>query len=190
MRIGFDIDGVLFPWTEVANEALVAKFGIPDPGPHRSWDYVRNTVDPKHWAWLWTPEGSDAVFSQVDRVYPDVVQVVNHLLRRGHEIHFVTHRDPRRTSGHTAAFLARHFGDHPWAGVHVLQNSVPKHTLGTWDAFVDDKPETVRNFLFESWTRHVFCPARLWNDELAGVYGVVRYTNPWQIVGELGEVGG
>lgn len=183
MRIGVDIDGVLFPWTDVANQALVERFGIADPGEHTSWSYLRETIPPTCWRWLWSREGQDAVFSQVGRVYPGVVEAVNQLLKE-HEVHFVTHRDPRRTAVYTATFLALHFGRHPWGGVHVIRNGVQKQTLARWDAFVDDKPETVWAFLEQERAR-VFAPARPWNEELDDSIALTRYTDPREIVEAL-----
>lgn len=184
MKIGIDIDGVLFPWDDVARDALVARFGIPRPGPSTYWHFLKDNIPGPFWHWLWSAEGQMAVFSQVWRTYPGAVEAVNALLIAGHQVHFVTHRDPRHTTGHTAAFLGLHFGRYPWAGVHVVQNSVEKHSLQRWDAFVDDKAETVWKFLAQERAR-VFAPARLWNDELAGATGLVRYTDPREIVEAL-----
>jgi hypothetical protein len=86
----------------------------------------------------------------------------------GHEVHFVTHRDPRRTLHHTAGFLGRHFGGLPWAGVHSIKSRTPKRTLARWDVLVDDKPDTVFDVVRRE-TTMVFAPLRPWNaDELAG----------------------
>lgn len=183
MRIGVDIDGVLFPWDDVARDALVARFGIPRPGPSTYWHYLKDNVPPTCWRWLWTREGQHEVFSQVGHTYPGVVAVVNDLLK-AHEVHFVTHRDPRYTALSTATFLSSHFWRHPWAGVHVIQNSVEKHRLMRWDAFVDDKAETIWKLLAQERPR-VFAPARLWNDELAGATDLVRYTDPREILEAL-----
>lgn len=167
MRIGFDIDGVLFPWADVANEELVARYGIADPGPHVTWDHLKQSVTPEQWRWLWTAEGQYAVFSQCDRVYPRAIEAVVGILKEpANRVHFVTHRDPRRTGILTAEFLSLHFGAHPWAGMHVLQNGTPKHELAKWDVFVDDKPETVVAMLVHT-EAHVFTPRRPWNGQLA-----------------------
>jgi hypothetical protein len=167
--IGVDIDGVLYPWDECARDALVEQFGIERPGPSLDWDYLKNNVPSECWRWLWTAEGQDAAFGQTGRTYPHVADAVNAILRHGeHDVHFVTHRDPRRTAAWTAAFLTRHFGGHPWAGVHVTQASVAKRTLGRWDVFIDDKPETVCDFLHNTEAK-VFTPARPWNQELNDV---------------------
>lgn len=184
MRIGFDIDGVLFPWTDVANEAVVARFDLADPGPHTDWDYLRRTIPPSCWRWVWSREGQDTIFSQVGRVYPGIVEVVNALLKDDHDVHFVTHRDPRRTAVYTSTFLSLHFGRHPWAGVHVVQNNVRKSRLLRWDAFVDDKPETVWDLLGEERIK-VFAPAQPWNTELEDELLLTRYTDPRQILEAL-----
>lgn len=186
LTIGFDIDGVLFPWTDVANEALVKKFGIEDPGPHVSWEHLKTRTTQECWQWLWSPSGQDAVFSQVDRIYPAMSRVVNRALVQGHRIHFVTHRDPRQTAVHTTRFLQRHFGAHPWAGVHVVQNSVRKATMLPWDVFVDDKYETCRDLLHRT-NAQVFSPVRPWNHGLDGYGGprLLRYTDPNSVSNEL-----
>jgi len=187
MIVGFDIDGVLFPWDEAARDALVEKFGIERPGESTHWSYLKDVLEPHQWNWLWEAEGQSATFGQVERTYPGAVEAVNALLRAGHRVHFVAHRDPRRTALLTARFLTLHFGRYPWAGVHVVQNSVAKRRLGSWDVFVDDKPETVFDFLHNSDGVQVFAPVRPWNaDELEGfeesTYGFAHYEDPMDIV--------
>jgi hypothetical protein len=186
MNIGIDIDGVLFPWADAANEAVMDKFGIPNPGPHAKWEHLRGKITSDQWAWLWGAEGSDEVFGRVGLVYPGVVPAFNALIKnQEHRCHFVTHRDPRRTALHTAEFLTRHFGGHPWAGVHVLQNSIPKHSLMEWDVFIDDKPETVLEMLTHT-QAVVFSPKRPWNTELADIRHprFLHYSDP-QVVGDV-----
>lgn len=190
MLIGVDIDGVLFPWDECARDALVAKFGIERPGESTSWFYLKETIAVEHWAWLWSTEGQNDVFGRVGRVYPGAVAAINAILKPGdHDVHFVTHRDPRRTAVHTAAFLHLHFGGHPWAGVHVIQASVAKRTLARWDVFIDDKPDTVWDFLGNT-NAKVFSPVRPWNGELNESYlwhlvndgeRLVHYDDPQEI---------
>lgn len=189
MRIGIDIDGVLFPWTDVANEAVMERFGVPDPGPHVEWEHLKNLLTRDQWGWLWTAEGQDVVFGQIERTYPGAVEAVNAITRHGeHEVHFVTHRDPRRAGVHTAAFLALHFGAHPWAGTHVIQAAMEKHRLARWDVFIDDKPETIWDFVANT-DAEVFTPARPWNTELADDGWIHRYEDPQEIVEALGRYG-
>lgn len=184
MRVGVDIDGVLFPWDDVARQALQSKFGIHTRASTHWYD-LRDTVDPKAWRWLWTREGQDYVFGTTGAVYMDAVIAVDTLLHLGHEVHFVTHRDPRRTLHHTADFLGRHFQTGPrWAGVHSVKNTTKKWNLGHWDVFIDDKPETALA-MAEREAGMVFAPLRPWNRaELEGADGphLHVYTDPMDIV--------
>jgi hypothetical protein len=181
MRIGVDIDGVLFPWDDVAARLASERFGLLYPGPSSHWHHLKDTLPPDAWRWLWTQEGSDAVFSRLWEVYPGIVGVVRELFKAGHEVHFVTHRDPRHTAVWTGAYLTYHFGRYQWAGVHIIRNSVEKHRLLRWDAFVEDKPETVLALLKEERIR-VFAPARPWNTELEDELFLTRYDDPRQIL--------
>lgn len=179
MRVGIDIDGVLYPWDEAARDALQWKFRIERPGPSLYWTWLKDNITRDQWDWLWTEEGQNEAFSQTYRAYPGAAAMVNAILKAGHEVHFVTHRDPRRTAIQTALFLSFHFHAHPWAGVHVVQNRTKKHSLQGWDVFIDDKPETVREML--AWTNaQVFTPARPWNVELGGAAHprLIRYDDP------------
>lgn len=181
MLIGVDIDGVLYPWEEVVRDVVRERFDIELP-TMAYWDAYKDALGSERWAWLWTREGSDAMFGQVGRIYPGVADAITALLKSGrHDVHFVTHRDPRRTAVHTATFLALHFGRHPWGGVHVLRNGMPKRRLARWDVFVDDKPETCWDFLANS-NAKVFTPVRPWNTELDEEPDVTRYVHPEAIV--------
>lgn len=168
MKIGVDIDGVLFPWADAANSAVMERFGLVDPGAHVTWDHLKESIPADAWAWLWTQEGLDTVFRQGWRIYDGIAPVVRWLMAAGHEVHFVTHRDPCATGTLTAAYLARHFSGVRWAGLHVLQPTVAKRTIGHWDAFIDDKPETVLDFVNNT-SAWVFAPVRPWNTELNDV---------------------
>lgn len=184
MRICVDIDGVLFPWDIAARDTLLARFGIA-LGPSTAWHGIRDSVDSSTWRWLWSAEGQDVVFGQTSRCYESAVRAVDALLRLGHEVHFVTHRDPRRTLHHTAEFLGRHFPGGPaWAGVHSVKSRTPKRSLGRWDVMIDDKPETVLDMAARE-SAMVFAPLRPWNAaELEGRDGPYLhvYTNPWDVV--------
>jgi len=175
MLIGIDIDGVLFRFNEAANASLMDKFGIPDPGPWTSWNYLKDVITPEQWSWLWTPQGTDATFGQMEQVYPNAVRQFGRILKSGHDCHFVTHRDPARAGWATALFLERHFGKAGFEGVHVLRASVKKHSLAPWDVFIDDKAETVMDLLIMT-RAHVFAPVRPWNDELLAFTQSRRFT--------------
>jgi uncharacterized HAD superfamily protein len=164
MLIGCDIDGTVYPWSEAVNLALVEQFGIDDPGPHESWNYLRDRLDKEQWYWIWSREGAEAVFGRTEMMYPGAERTINALARE-HEVHFVTHRNPYRLTSVTGAYLAHHFRN--YRGVHVLDNSTSKHTLAQWDVFIDDKAEIAEEF--SETEALMLVPARPWN---VGVHGI------------------
>lgn len=137
----------------------MAKFGIDDPGEHQHWDYLENLVGRKKFSWLWTSDAAEMVFGRLDLIYPGAVDAVT-ALKRENEIHFVTHRNPRRTSEVTGRWLNYWFED--YNGVHVLNNRCKKWELGEWDVFIDDKPSTVLGFL-KNTDALMLMPERAWN---------------------------
>ena len=159
MKIGIDIDGTIYPWTRAANEAVMQEFGIADPGPHTQWDHLKLLLPDDQFRWIWSYEAANAVFGRLDLIEPHAARVINDLARR-HEVHFVTHRNPHKTAVATAAWVSLHFEG--YRGLHVLDNSVKKYTVLDFDVFVDDKPETVDEFvaLTNTWT---LMPQRDWN---------------------------
>ena len=187
MRIGIDIDGVLFPFDKVARHVLAHQFPgrkVPQH-PSKSWSALKGEVAPELWRWLWSPEGQHRVFRMIDYRYGDAIEVVREVISEtDHEVHFVTHRDPAITGTYTSRFLAEHFHGLRWAGLHMLgqRATTPKETLADWDVFIDDKPETVLRFL-ELERTQVFAPRRTWNQaELDGVHGLVYYDDAHEIV--------
>lgn len=159
MRIGIDVDGTVYRWADAVNKALAEQFGITGLGEHTSWDYLRDKLTREQWRWVWSSDAAERVFGQLDMAYPQAVDVVN-ALANVHEVHFVTHRNPYRTSDVTGAWLRHHFRN--YRGVHVMANSCAKWELGRWDVFIDDKPETVAGFLAHS-DALTLMPARPWN---------------------------
>jgi len=160
MLIGIDIDGTLYDWTKAVNQAVVAQFGIPDPGPHTSWDYLKDLLGgDDRWAWIWSNEAAPYVFGAEGMLYDGCQRVVNDLCRE-HDVHFCTHRNPAKTGAVTARWLNGHFQG--YRGLHVLDNGVSKSDVMDWDVFIDDKTETIAEFM-ENTVVDVLVPTRDWN---------------------------
>jgi len=172
MKIGIDIDGCLYHWTLAANEAIEAKFGIEGLTEHTHWDYLYDSISPAQWAWLWSGDAAERVFGRTDLIFDGASLIVNDLCEY-HEVHFMTHRNPELTAEITSRWLENWF--HGYAGVHILQSSVPKTTLGNWDLFIDDKPDTIS--AFEKIGTPILVPDRLYNQG----YGSYRFDS-WDLV--------
>lgn len=173
MRIGVDIDGTLYPWTLSANKAVEEKFGIEGLTEHTHWDYLYDQLTPEQWKWVWSADAAEAVFGR-EESYDGCIEAVNQLCDE-YDVHFVTHRNPLLTSEVTARWIAERF--HNYAGIHVISNKVSKTSLGTWDVFIDDKPDTIVEFLDKTNTI-MLVPSRPWNEH---VEGGLRFTD-WSAI--------
>lgn len=176
MLIGIDIDGTLYQWTVAANDALIEKFGIDDPGEHATWNHLYDRLTPEQWAWLWSDLAAESVFGREDLIWPGSRGVVNALALK-YEVHFVTHRNPHNLAGVTGDWLATHFVD--YRGVHVVDSEVEKHTIADWDVFIDDKIETVEAFASALPNCLTLMPFRPWNEGCASGVG---FTEWWEVL--------
>jgi len=70
MRIGLDIDGVVYDWEGRARKILAEEFGVDLP-LSSEWDSIKNAITPEQWNWLWTTgvTGQPALFMDGDK-YP------------------------------------------------------------------------------------------------------------------------
>lgn len=185
-RVGIDIDGVLYPWTDAANQVCMQEFGIPDPGSHTTWYHLKDKVTGEQWKWVWSPEGMRKIFGTL-RTYPNADMFRGLLDDPRLECHFVTHRDPAILAGITADFLTYLFPDSSWEGL-IVTKGTPKIALYDWDYFVDDRSETVAEFL-DGTDTFVFMPNRPWNTVTQGYYHwnerLYIYNDPQEVVDKI-----
>ena len=170
LRIGIDVDGTVYPWTEAVNAAVMERFPeTPDPGEHQTWDYLKELLgSDERWRWLWSTEAASAVFGRLDLIYPGAAEAINGLAKH-HDIHFVTHRNPNKSAIATAFWLNEWFPS--FKGVHILDNSVPKHDCYDFDVFIEDKPETIYGFSSYAPGVTTLMPMRPWNADFAHAQG-------------------
>lgn len=159
MKIGIDVDGCIYPWITAVNDAVAERYGIEGLTDHPYWMYLKDQLTNEQWEWVWSSEGAEPVFGRMDLIYDEAAEAINALCNE-HEVHFVTHRHPRRLTEITGRWLNKYFRN--YAGVHTLHNICKKHTLGQWDVFIDDKPSTVLEFL-NCTDATVLVPDRPWN---------------------------
>lgn len=157
MKIGCDVDGVLYKWTTSVNQALYQKFGLRGLKEHEYWDYIKVRVTPEQWRWIWN-EGVYDVFGRTWNTYPGVHTNVQRWARE-HDVHLITHR-PRAAAPATYEFA--------WElqaqilQVKVLEPGVPKSTAGMYDVFIDDRDIVAEDILANT-AATFFMPNREWN---------------------------
>ncbi len=190
MRIGLDIDGVIYQWDKTARYMLRevlpnSPYNEPDEffqdglfrgmrmkSPLRqesqSWDYIQKHVAPEHWEWLWT-EGVRLGLFRYGHLFPGAVQAVRKMAEKN-DVILVTHR-PKAAVKDTLAWLA--LQDLPIVGLHLLTEGEPKSTVRpSFDAFIDDKPENVEDVSENSDCMNVILMRRPWNRHFKWSYGM------------------
>lgn len=142
LRIGIDLDGVVYPYDR-AYRAYLASIGIWTPSETpQSWKFY------EAWGWdtdeYWTHHinGINAgIIFGTGQPYPKAVRAINEMRARGHEVHFVTDRNagrPGYAMQQTAQWLHR-----SCIGYDGLYFTKLKDVAAGLDVFIDDRPENV-----------------------------------------------
>ena len=164
LRVGFDLDGVLYNFGESVQRYLEAtgrghiwKSG-PTPAPF--WDFY------KDWGWsgkefvAFCNEGADAGYIFTGPVRPNAVETVKAVKALGHTVVIITDRafgkTPEVSHKHTREWLAQH--EIPYDELYFSADK----TISPTDIFIEDKWENfqaIRKAGTECWLVN-----RAWND--------------------------
>lgn len=164
MRIGIDIDGVMYKWDKTARYML--RDVLPD-SPYKTvlkqeslgWDWIKEQIAPEHWQWLWT-EGVRLGLFRYGHMYPGTIQAIRKLATLG-DVILITHR-PKEAVTDTLSWLGHmHL---PLAGLHLLTNTEPKSWVRPQcDVYLDDKPDNIVDLCENTEAKRVVLMRRPWN---------------------------
>lgn len=166
MRIGLDIDGVMYKWDNTARYML--RNVLPD-SPYKDdenlmheatyWNYIPDHVAPEHWEWLWK-DGVKLGLFRYGNLYKGTIQAVRHLATLG-DVVLITHR-PAQAVTDTLAWLG--LMDLPIKGLHLLTNQEAKSGVRPYcDVYLDDKPENVEDLKRNTSAKLVCLREQPWN---------------------------
>jgi FMN phosphatase YigB (HAD superfamily) len=143
MRVGFDLDGVLYDFGASVRrymESIGLKYGWKDNGaePH-TWNFFEYWgMSPKDFVQL-CHDGADAGFIFCGDIRPNAAAAVNIVKKQGHEVVIITDRSfgttPQVSETHTKLWLKQH--GIPYDELHFS----PDKTIVPTDIFVEDKLE-------------------------------------------------
>jgi len=177
MRLGVDIDGVLYDWEGYARETLQygEVWGLPEKltdeqykalYPQIShWDRIEEVVGKKNWDWFWANQNMLKSYLGPND-YRDNVLAMEDLSQR-HEVYLITNR-PRDCRWQTYHWLSTYGDDHPsqLAGViHCKDKTAVARGLGI-TVVVDDRPSELEKYLAMPECLTVYGVRRPWNDRL------------------------
>lgn len=176
MRIGVDIDGVMYHWEKTARYML--REILPDSPYHKGsamgqesdhWDYIQRNVTPAHWKWLWS-DGVRLGLFRHGHLWPGTIKAIRRLAEIG-QVVAITHR-PASAVHDTLAWLA--YQNLPLAGLHILVNMEPKSTVSPQcDVYIDDKAENCFDLAVNTDAKLVALMDRRWNRPMTPA-GVTR----------------
>jgi uncharacterized HAD superfamily protein len=170
MRIGLDVDGVIYQWDRTArymlrevlpNSPYKDKYELKGWDLYQessSWHCIQNHISKEHWDWLWT-EGVRLGLFRYGHLFPGSIQAVRELATLG-DVVLITHR-PKQAVDDTLAWLG--YLKLPLSGVHLLTNGENKSTARPHcDVYLDDKVQNV-NELARGTKGQVFLMKRPWS---------------------------
>lgn len=136
MRVGIDIDDVLFPWYDLAHEASV-KAGITNGCTPTSWaPYAEYGCTDEAWFDVLRDALEDGMYQRAP--IPGAIDAVRRIADAGHDVHLVTARgglaNGLRIKAETVAWIEAH--QVPHAGLHFLADKAAVRV----DVAVDDSP--------------------------------------------------
>jgi uncharacterized HAD superfamily protein len=166
LRIGVDLDGVLYQWEKTARYMLrhvLPNSPYSDDGPlgvtQTHWNYIRDNISPEHDKWLWR-EGVRLGLFRHGHLYPGSIEAVRELAAIG-EVIIITHR-PKQAVCDTLAWLA--YQQFPLSGVHLLTNQEPKSSVRPMcNVYLDDKPANCWDLAENTQAQLVALFERPWN---------------------------
>lgn len=161
LRIGLDLDGVIFNFTDAFARLLTKQTGIAFP--------LKDTNFPATWDWDKaagvTAEDSKAVWRDIcqdnSTFWQDLrpldgaqetLRQVNRLAKDGHDVYFISTRIGSRAKLQTEKALYELGVDYPTV---LISGNKPPVIYGlNLDMFIDDKPETVQEIAALADARH------------------------------------
>lgn len=175
VRVGVDLDGVLYDWAGTTRFLLNHYLGYALPPLEdwcTSWDALKNAVQPEDWAWVWS-EGIEKGLFRHGHVYTGSMMALE-VLSAFADIVVITHR-PLAAGGDTLRWLAHH--QVPLTELHLLVRQEPKSGV-VCDVYVDDGAHNVRDLAAAHPAARVLLWRRPWNAHEA-VPSTVYVVSDW-----------
>jgi uncharacterized HAD superfamily protein len=187
-RIGVDLDGVIYRWSDTARFLLQNEFGI-DVGESLNWDHIKDHTTAEQWTWLWSSKkdagGVGKGLFLHGNCFPGSFEALKELNELG-DITIITHR-PKIAVVDTLRWLATH--EVPAPNLHVLYREEQKSSVQPQcQLYVDDKVENCEDLIAN--TDGVVCLwARPWNEQERsnGISKDIKVIDNWKTFIDLAK---
>jgi uncharacterized HAD superfamily protein len=158
LRVGLDLDGVLYNWERTIREMIEARFSIR-LRESTGYDYIKEGVPAESWASLWQEPALQEMFTSGFSYYDGLFAARK--IQETDDLVILTRR-PREARRYTHSWLM-HRLIHPMEVIHFTDGR-PKSSVYC-DLYVDDSGHEVEELA--SAGRTVLIPDRTWNQDCA-----------------------
>lgn len=135
MRLGLDVDGVLYQWSGCVRKILAREYGIILE-ESKSWNYIQENTPEAVWKELWVKHIEEMYTG--GEFYPMVKSILGALRQDGHDVYLIT-ATPEAVRPFRLQHLAHHF---PLVcGINFVPIRSHDKTMIQCDVYLDDKPE-------------------------------------------------
>jgi len=141
VRLGVDLDGVLYNFEKTARFLLGWHFGYDLPTSNK-WDFIKANVKKAHWEWLWTHGVAEYGLFRHGHCHKGALEGLRHLRGMGHALIIITSR-PKSAQGDTISWLAYH--NIAPSEVHILGPDISKSSVSQCAVYIDDHPEHIKD---------------------------------------------
>lgn len=179
LRLGLDIDGVLYRWTSTAQH-LLGEYWNNDPGESQDWDWIKNHVSKETWKWLW----SDGVEKYGLFRYGSLFKGSRDFLIRAEPYcdNVVITSRPANAVRDTMDWLS--YQKVPTAEVHIIGVTPKSQVMPQCDVYIDDATHNCLDLL-QNTEADVIMPDRPWNQDFGDEPEGFHRTSSWEEIEKI-----
>ena len=182
LRVGIDLDGVVYRWTDTARYLLNAHRGY-SLGESTSWYYIPQHVSAEDWGWLWAEGVRRYGLFRHGNVYPGSFDALIEIARVARLV-IITGR-PRAAARDTVAWLGFH--NVPLDELHIVGDRLKSTVEPPCHLYVDDNPENCADLAENRPGSRVLLIDRPWNHDRP-VGGGIRVDGWPQVLWHLNDL--
>jgi uncharacterized HAD superfamily protein len=178
LRLGLDLDGVLYRWTDTARYLLQEHWAV-DPGESQYFDWIKDNVPAHAWEWLWREGITEHGLFRYGSLYKGSREFLSRMTQYCDNV-IITSR-PASAALDTMDWLS--YQRIPTSEVHIIGARQKKSTVEPkCDIYIDDATHNALDIL-ENTEAPIIVPDRPYNQDLPSNPRVIR-TKSWQQVEE------
>lgn len=160
VRLGLDVDGVLYRWSDTARYLLETYWNI-DVGESQHWDWIKDHVTKEAWKWLW----SDAITNHGLYRYGSIYKGSREFLYRMQKYcdNVIITSRPSIAASDTMDWLV--YQRVPTTEVHIVGAKQSKaDIMPQCDIYIDDAEHNCEDLLAKTKAK-IIMPDRPWNQK-------------------------